>query len=88
MDEGLQTKRENYRCLPAHALAADAKAERGDRQCDECSSHCRREARREIVLAKDAVAHRLCPVGEGRLVQARLVIEVGNDIVAALDHLA
>jgi hypothetical protein len=35
------------------------------------------------VIARD-----LCPVGEGRLIKSELIIEVGNDVVAAPDHFA
>ena len=34
------------------------------------------------------IAHDLCPVGEGRLIESKLIIEVGNDVVPALDHFA
>src|ERR1051325_6954409 len=88
MDERLQTKRENNCRTPADAFTANPQPTHRDRYREERGRHGRREARRKIVLAKDTVARRLCPVGEGRLVQARLVIEVGDDIVAALDHLS
>ena len=37
---------------------------------------------------KTLVARDLRPIGEGRLIEAILVIEVRNDVIAALDHLA
>jgi hypothetical protein len=35
------------------------------------------------VIARD-----LCPVGKGGLIESKLIIEVGNDVVPALDHFA
>ncbi len=46
------------------------------------------KTRREIVVAEDAVTERLKPVGEGRFVEAVIIIEVGNDVIAPLQHLA
>ena len=88
MDEGLQTKRENNCCTPANAFTANPQSAHRDRYREERGRHGRWEARCKIILAKDAVADCLRPVGEGRFVEARLIIEVGNNIVAALDHLA
>jgi hypothetical protein len=47
-----------------------------------------RKASSEIVFAENVIARDLCPVGEGRLIESKLIIEVGNDIVAVLDHFA
>src|ERR1700757_28612 len=80
MDKRLQTKRENNRRTPTDAFLAKPQSTEWDRYREECGRHGRREARREIVFAKDAVAHCLRPVGEWRFVQALLVVEVGNDI--------
>ena len=46
------------------------------------------KARREIVLAEDAIAERLTPVSKRRLVEAILIVEKRNDVIAALQHLA
>ena len=88
MDKGLQRQGKNNRCPPANFLAAYAYTPRENQQSCQRRRDRGREACREIILAKDAVAHCLRPIGEGRLVQAKVVIEVGNDIVAALNHLA
>jgi len=34
------------------------------------------------------IAGDLRPVGEGRLIESKLIIEAGNDVVAAPDHFA
>ena len=67
-------------------IAANSFSPCEDRQRDERSCDRRRETRGEIIFAEDFVAGDLCPVGEGRLVQAQLVVEMRHDIIAALDH--
>ena len=45
------------------------------------------QARREIVLAQKVVTGDLRPINEGRFVEAVLVVEVRDDIIAPLPHL-
>ena len=47
-----------------------------------------RQARSERVLPEDAVARDLEPISERRLIEAVTVVEIRNDIIAALDHFA
>src|SRR5437870_2101682 len=46
------------------------------------------EMRGEIVFTKNTIACYLRPVGEGRLIKSKLIIEVRHDVVSARDHLA
>src|ERR1700682_4426635 len=45
-------------------------------------------SRGESIFAKHAVTRDLGPVGEGRLIEAILIVEMRNDVIATLDHLA
>jgi hypothetical protein len=88
MENRLQGKCENDCRAPAELLSTHARAPGKDRQCREGSGDCRWESRRKIVLTKDFVAGSLCPIGEGRLIEAKLIVKVRNDVIAALEHLA
>src|SRR5207237_9590174 len=70
------------------ASSANTEATAPDRVRNECSSHGRRETGGEIVFTEAPVARHLRPIGEGRLVETELIVEVGNDVIAALDHFA
>ena len=54
----------------------------------QCRGQRAGEAGRERVFPKDPVARDLTPIGERRFVEAIAIIEIGHDIIAALDHLA
>src|SRR5919204_258583 len=59
-----------------------------DRQCGERRRDGGWKTRGKIVFAKRFKARDLHPVGEWRFVQAQVIIEMRNDVVAPLDHLA
>jgi hypothetical protein len=48
----------------------------------------RRQPETELAHPENADRQRLQPVGQDRLVEAQLAIQVGGDEVAALEHLA
>src|SRR6266568_7698341 len=86
--ECLQRNGEHDCCPPTHYGSADPRAPGEDGQCDERSSDSRWEARRKIVLAKNTITYRLCPIGEGRFVETQLIIKARDDVITALNHLA
>ena len=67
----------------SQAAAPGEEQERGQRRRDS-----RRQPRREIVFAEKAITRDLRPINERRFVEAILVIEVRDDIIAPLPHLA
>ena len=86
--EGLERKRKDN-CSPPPELFSSHSATPGEDQYGgECRCNCRRKASGEIVFAENVIAGDLCPVGEGRLIESKLIIEVGNDVVLAFDHFA
>ena len=70
-------------CAPVRCAGPRRTKERGQGSGDRGG-----EARGEIVVAEEAIAERLQPVGEGRFVEAVVVVEVGDDVIAPLQHLA
>jgi hypothetical protein len=48
----------------------------------------RPQTKSDMAVSAAAIAGDLRPVGEGRLIESKLIIEVGNDVVPALDHFA
>ena len=88
MHERLQAKRENDRCPPAGTFAFQAPAPSQKQDCGQRGCDGRWKARRKIVLAENAVAQRLTPVRKRRLIEAILIVEKRNDVIAALQHLA
>ena len=88
MNERLERKREDN-CSPPPELFSSHSATPGEDQYGgERRCYCRREASSEIVFAENVIAGDLCPVGEGRLIESKLIVEEGNDVVVALDHFA
>jgi hypothetical protein len=84
----LQTKAENDRRPPPSAIAPDpatpgekqdSRQRRGDR---------RRETRAEFVFPEEAIARDLRPVNERRFIEAVFVVEIRDDVIATLTHLA
>ena len=47
----------------------------------------RRKSRRKIVFAKHAIAQCLKPVSKRRFIEAVLIVEIRNDVIATLNHL-
>src|SRR6266404_1442085 len=88
MPESLERECEYDRCPPTDAISSDARAPGEDRQCGERGSDGRWKTCREIVFPKDFVARDLRPVGEGRFVEAEVIVEIRNDVIAALNHFA
>ena len=88
VNEGLQRKRKDNCSPPPELFSSRSATPCEDQYGGECRCYCRREASSEIVFAENVIAGDLCPVGEGRLIESKLIIEVGNDVVAALDHFA
>ena len=85
--ECLQGKRKDYCCPPTELLSANARAPGKNRQCRERCCDCRWKSRCKIVFAKDFVACDLRPIGEGRLIETKLIVKVRNDVVASFYHL-
>ena len=88
VEECLQRKCKDDGGPPADAVPADARTPGKDRQGGKRSGDCRWKARRKIIFAEQAITGDLSPIGEGRLVQAEVIVEVGNNVVATLNHLA
>src|ERR1051325_4084971 len=88
MDEGLQTECEYDRCPPSKAFSAHPQSTKRNRHREQRGRNGRGETRGKIVLAENMIARDLCPIREGRLVEAKLIIEVRNNVITALDHLA
>ena len=88
MHKCLQTERENDCRSPADTFSSDAKPPHRKRQGEQRRCHCGWKTGGEIVLAKDMVASNLGPVGKRRLVEAKLIVEIWNHVIAAGDHLA
>src|SRR5712691_3696443 len=88
MNESLEREREYDRRPPTDAISPDPRAPGEYRQCGERGSYGRWKTRREIVFAEDFVAGDLRPVRKGGFVEAEVIVEVRNDVIAALDHLA
>ncbi len=82
----LKRKREDNCCKPTNPFAADSGSPGEYRRRNEGSRHRRGKSRREIVFAEHSVARDLGPVGEGRFIKAKLIIEIRYGVVAALDH--
>src|SRR5438067_849667 len=88
MKKRLQRKRENDRSPHADAITADSLAPGKDRQCDQRRCDRRWKTRSKIVFTKNFIARDLRPVSEGRFIKAKLIIKIGHDVIAALDHFA
>src|SRR6266850_1634392 len=88
VDDRLDRKRKDDGGPKAGALVRNSPAPCEDRQCNERRRDDRWKTRREIILSKDFEARHLGPVGEGRFVEAILVVEIRNDVIATLDHFA
>ena len=88
MNECLERKREYNCCPPPDPFSSDSPAPGENYQGGECRCYDRRKPSGEIIFAKYAIASDLCPIGKRRLIESKLIIEVRNDVVAALDHFA
>src|SRR5947207_4874667 len=88
VNEDLKAQRENNRSPPADALAAGPASPAVKQHCRQRSCDRRRKARREIVLAEDGIARDLRPINEGRLIEAILVVEKRDNVIASLAHFA
>ena len=88
MDECLETKAENDRGPPADAFVSQPPAPGKEQDRGQSRRDSRRQPRREIVFAEEAVTRDLRPINERRFVEAIFVIEVRDDIIAPLPHLA
>lgn len=88
LEEHLQTKAENDRSPPAKAVPAQPPAPRKKQNSNASCCHYRRQPRREIGFIKEMETRDLSPIEKRRLVESRLIIEIGNDIIRALAHLA
>ena len=88
VEKCLQRERENDCRPPSDSGWADARTPGKDGQRSQGCGDCRRKSGREIVLSKNLVTGDLCPIGEGRFVETEMIVEIGNDIIAALSHLA
>src|ERR1700730_15221500 len=84
----LQRKRKNDCRPPANTIPIDPRSPGENRQCNERRRDCRWKTRGEIVLAEDCKTGDLRPIGEGWFVQAKLVIEMRDDVIASLNHFA
>src|SRR5215471_8742273 len=97
MDKRLQAKREDdcrhpacsdLRSLNVRSRSRTKPRATGEeRQRSERPGDSRGKTRGEIVLTEEMIACYLRPIGEGRFVEAELVVEVRNDIIASLNHL-
>ena len=88
MNEGLEGKRKDNCSPPPELFSSDSPTPEQDKYGGECCSYGRRKTSGEIVLAENVIAGDLCPLGEGRLIESKLIIEVRNDVVPAFDHFA
>src|SRR5437870_3164990 len=88
VEKRLQRKGKNDRCPPANSLSAYPCTPGQNRQRGERSGQSRRETRCEIVFTKDTITCSLSPIGEGRFIQTKLIIEARNDVIAAFGHLS
>src|SRR6266481_6734928 len=88
VEECLQRKCKDDGGPPADPVPANARPPGKDRQGDKRSRDCRWKTCRKIIFPEQAITGSLGPIGEGRLVQAEVIVEVGNNVVAALNHLA
>src|ERR1700720_2038377 len=80
----LQRKRENDRCPPPDFSPAKARTPGEDRQCHERGRDRRWKTGGKIILPEDFETSYLRPVGEGRLIETKMVVEIRNDVIAAL----
>ena len=88
MNEGLQTKAENDRRPPADAFAPQPPSPREEQNGSQRRRDPRRKPRGEIVFAEKTIARHLHPINPRRFVEAVLIIEVRDNIIAPLAHLA
>jgi len=86
MDKGLQAERKNNGSPPARALVTDAGSPFEEQNSNEGSSNRRRQSRGEIALAKNPKTSGLAPVGKRRFIKPKLIIEIRNEIISALEH--
>src|SRR4051794_38768288 len=86
MDECLQAKREHDGGPPADGLVRHSPPPCEEQRRNKCSSYRGWKTRGKIVLAEDAITRSLKPIGERRFVEAILIIEIGNDVIVALNH--
>src|SRR2546429_3443127 len=88
MQKSLQRQCEDNRRPPSKSGPTDSTAPAKDHDSDQRSCDGRWKARAEIALTEDSVACHLRPIGERGFVQPQPIIEVGNDVICALDHLS
>ena len=88
VNKGLERKREDNCSPPSEFFSFQTAAPGEDYYGSERRCYCRRKTSGEIIFAENVIARELRPVGQGRLIEPKLIIEVGNDVVAALDHFA
>ena len=88
VEKCLQREGENDCRPPSDSGCADARTPGEDGQRSQGGGDCRWKSGREIVLSKNLVTGDLCPIGEGRFVETEVIVEIGNDIIAAFNHLA
>jgi hypothetical protein len=88
VEECLQRKCKDDGGPTAHAIPANARPPGKDRQGYKRGCDCRWETCRKIIFTEQAITGGLSPISEGRLVQAEVIVEVRNNVVAALNHLA
>ena len=101
MEKRLQRKRKDNRGPPSKFASVNSRLRRRslprrpkaqgpgkDRHRGKRGRKSRGKTRCEIALAKNLVTGDLPPIGEGRLIEAEVIVEVRHDVVAAFDHLS
>ena len=84
MQKSLQRQCEDNRRPPSKSGPTDSTAPAKDHDSDQRSCDGRWKARAEIALTEDSVACHLRPIGERGFIETKLIVEVREDVIAAL----
>src|SRR5205814_4503503 len=79
-------KSENYCRPPTDLLTSHPFSPAEQNQRDQRRRDCGRETRGKIIFAKDTIGRDLEPVGQRRVIETKLVVEIVDDEIVALAH--